>query len=198
MRAKDIMSAPVVTVRPETRVKDVAALLIEREIGAVPVVNDDEELVGIVSEADLVRLEEIPDPRMQITDVPHFAAGAPRTAAEVMTAEVIALSERAGVAEVARVMVERAIKHVPIVTNGRLVGIVARRDVLRVLARRDELIAEDLVNLLGDEALVLGRIGVDVSDGIVTLDGPEDPKDRRLAEVLARSVPGVVAVRFSD
>ena len=197
MRAKDIMSAFVITVRAEARVKDVAALLIEQEIGAVPVVNDDDELVGIVSEADLVRLEETPDPRLQITDIPHFVAPAPRTAAEVMTSDVIALSEAAGVAEVARVMVERAIKHVPIVAEGRLVGIVARRDVLRVLARRDELIAEDLVALFGDEALVLGRIGLTVSDGIVTLDGPKDPKDRHLAEVLARSVPGVVAVRFS-
>ena len=198
MRAKDIMSAPVISVRPETRVKDVAVLLIEREIGAVPVVNENDELVGIVSEADLVRLEEIPDPRQQITDLPHFVAEAPRTAAEVMTSDVIALSDGAGVAEVARVMVERAIKHVPIVSDGKLVGIVARRDVLRVLARKDELIADDLVNLFGDEALVLGRIGVGVSDGIVTLEGPKDPRDRRLAEVLARSVPGVVAVRYVD
>lgn len=123
---------------------------------------------------------------------------APRTAAEVMTSDVIALSAEAGVAEVARVMVERAVKHVPIVSAGRLVGMVARRDVLRVLARKDELIASDLETLFGHEALVLGPISVDVSDGIVTLDGPRDPRDRRLAQVLTRSVPGVVAVRFAD
>jgi CBS domain-containing protein len=99
---------------------------------------------------------------------------------------------------VARVMVERAIKHVPIVSAGKLVGIVARRDVLKVLALKDESIAADLVNLFGDEAVVLGQIGVSVSDGIVTLEGPKDPKDRHLAEVLARSVSGVVAVRFAD
>jgi CBS domain-containing protein len=192
------MSAPVITVRPDARVKEVAALLIEREIGAVPVVDESHALIGIVSEADLVRLEEIPDPRLQITDLPHFVAVAPRTAAEVMTSDVIALSDSTGVAEVARVMVERAVKHVPIVSAGRLVGIVARRDVLRVLARKDELIASDLETLFGDEALVLGRISIDVSDGIVTLDGPRDPRGRRLAQVLARSVPGVVAVRFAD
>lgn len=192
------MSAPVITVRPETRVKDVAALLIHREIGAVPVVDANDALVGIVSEADLVRLGEISDPRSQITDIPHLVAPAPRTAGEVMTSDVIALPEAAGVAEVARVMVERAIKHVPIVSAGKLVGIVARRDVLKVLARKDESIAADLVNLFGDEALVLGRIGVSVSDGIVTLEGPKDPKDRHLAEVLARSISGVVAVRFAN
>ena len=198
MRAKDIMSAPVITVRPDTRVKDVAALLIEREIGAVPVLSESGDLVGIVSEADLLRLEEAPDLRMQITDLPHFVAAAPRTADEVMSRDVIALSEGAGVSEIARVMVERAIKHVPIVSGGRLVGIVARRDLLKVLARKDELIQKDLVTVFSDEVLVLGDIAVDVTDGIVTLAGPHDPRDRRLAEVLARSVPGVVAVRFGD
>jgi CBS domain-containing protein len=198
VRAKDVMSSPVVTVRSETPLKEVAATLVDKRISAVPVVDGNGDLVGIVSEADLMTLEAEPDPRSHIIPLPHHEHHVPRTAAEVMTRHVVALHEQADVSEVAKLMLEHRIKQIPIVDGRRVVGIVARRDVLRVLARDDSDIHVELEDLLDDELLMLGRFRAEVSGGVVTLEGPRDRAGRRLAELLARSVPGVISVRFAD
>jgi CBS domain-containing protein len=198
MRAKDVMSSPVVTVRPETPLKEVAATLVERRISAAPIVDGNGDLVGIVSEADLMRLEAEPDPRSHIIPLSHHQQQVPSTAAEVMTRDVVALHQQADISEVAKLMLEHRIKQIPIVDGRRVVGIVARRDVLRVLARDDSDIHVELEDLLDDELLMLGRFRAEVSGGVVTLKGPRDRAGRRLAELLARSVPGVISVRFAD
>jgi CBS domain-containing protein len=100
------------------------------------------------------------------------------------------------VAEAARVMLERHIKRVPIVDEGRVVGIVSRRDLLRILARSDREISNELDALLSDEILMLGHLRTEVHDGVVDLYGGDDPATRRLGELLARSVPGVLEVRI--
>ncbi len=200
MRAAEIMTTGVVTVHPSTHVKDVAALLVARGINAAPVVDERGELVGIVSEADLVMLEARPDPLRHAIPVRDLGrkSDAPRTAGQVMTRQVIALPEDADVAEVARLMLERRIKQIPIVSGNRVVGIVSRRDILKVLARSDTDIHVELEDLLDDEIRMIGRFRAEVSDGVVTLRGPADADSRRLVELLARSVPGVIAVRFAD
>lgn len=200
MRAKDIMTTPVITVTPETPLKEVAALLVDRGISAVPVVGDAEELVGIVSEADLVPLETTPDPRSRIILRRWRRFRVPRTAGQVMIREVVALSEDADVSEVAWLMLEKRVKRIPIVAAGRVTGIVSRRDVIKVLARTDAEILVEVAELLDDEILMLGRFEPEVSGGVVTLTGtgPREPARRRLAELLARSVPGVIEVRFTD
>src|SRR6266545_4230334 len=170
MRVSEVMSSPVVTVAPGAHLKEVADLLVKHEISAVPVV-DDGKLVGIVSEADLVPLELAPDPRAHLAPVREPPAHIPRVVAEVMTREVVALPEGADAAEAGRLMLERGIKSIPVVREGRVVGIVARRDLLKVLAR---------------------------GDGVVELTGPPDPTARRLATLLIRGVPGVVDVRFAE
>ena len=93
-------------------------------------------------------------------------------------------------------MLERRIKSIPIVRGRRVVGIVARRDLLEVLARSDEDIARDLEALLASELGTPSPYQVTVRDGSVTLTGPADPTSRRLATLLARGVPGVVEVRL--
>src|SRR5215217_1919763 len=128
------MSSRVVTVPPDMRLKDVADLLVRHGISAVPVV-DDGELVGIVSEADLVPLELAPDPRAHLIPQTDAPVHLPKVAAEAMTREVIALPEDADAAEAGRLMLERRIKSIPIVKGRRVVGIVARWDLLEVLAR---------------------------------------------------------------
>lgn len=198
MRAKDIMTTPVFTVAPETPLKEVAALLVDRAISAVPVANEAEELIGIVSEADLVRLESTPDPRSRISPRRWRRFRVPRTAGEAMTREVVALPEDADVSEIAELMLEKRVKRIPIVAGNRVVGIVSRRDVLKVLARTDAEILGELRELLDDELLMLGRFDPEVSGGVVTLSGPSDPASRRLAEILARSVPGVIELGFAD
>jgi CBS-domain-containing membrane protein len=198
MRAKDVMSTPVITVRPDTEIKSVAALLIQHEIGAVPVVDEEDRLVGIVSEADLVELETAPDPRSRFLPVRGGGKSVPHTANEVMTTNVVALPQDADISQVARLMLERRIRQIPIVAGTRLVGIVARRDLLRVLARKDVEIGAEVEELLDDEMLMLGKFGVAVSSGVVTLRGSADRPARRLAELLTRSIPGVLGVEFVE
>jgi CBS domain-containing protein len=195
MRIRDVMSSPVVTVAPDTHLKEVADLLVRHEVSAVPVVEDG-ALVGIVSEADLVPLELAPDPRAHLAPVREPPPGVPRAVAEVMTREVVALPEGADAAEAGRLMLERRIKSIPVVQGRRVVGIVARRDLLKVLARGDEEIAGDLRTLLEEELGPPSPYRVTVRDGVVELTGPPDPTVRRLATLLVRGVPGVVEVRF--
>jgi CBS domain-containing protein len=183
------MSSPVVCVPPDLPLKEVADLLVTRGISAVPVV-DDGELVGIISEADLVPLELAPDPRAHLIPPADLPGHLPKLAAEAMTREVVALPEEADAAEAGRLMLERRIKSIPVLRGRRVVGIVARRDLLEVLARRDEDIARDLEALLASELGAPGPYRSTVRDGIVTLTGSTDPSSRRLASLLAREVPG--------
>ena len=197
MRVRDVMSSPVVTVPPDMRLKEVADLLVGHRINAVPVV-DDEALVGIVTEADLISLELAPDPRAHLAQLPDPPVGVPRVAAEIMTRPVVALAEDADAAEAGRLMLERRIRSIPVVRGRQVVGIVARRDLLEVLARSDRDIAGDLEALLAAELGAPSPYRITVRDGIVELTGPTDPTRRKLATVLTRGVPGVVEVRFDE
>jgi CBS domain-containing protein len=195
VRVREVMSSPVVCVPPDMPLKEVANLLVRCKISAVPVV-DGEELVGILSEADLIPLELAPDPRAHLAPLPELPTGMPQVIAEVMTRDVVALPEAGDVAEAGRLMLERHIKSIPIVRGRRVVGIVARRDLLKVLARNDEDIARELEALLAVELGSPGQYRVRVRDGVVDLTGPCDPIESGLATRLARGVPGVVQVRF--
>jgi CBS domain-containing protein len=191
------MSSPVVCVPPGMPLKEVATVLVTQAISAVPVV-DRGELVGILSEADLVPLELAPDPRAHLAPVPEASQPAPRTASEAMTRDVIALPEEADVADAGRLLLERRIKSIPVVRGRRVVGIVARRDLLEVLARSDEAITRDLESLLAAELGSPSPYRVTVRDGVVDLTGPTDQVDRRLVTLLARGVPGVLEVRLDE
>jgi CBS domain-containing protein len=189
------MSSPVVTVTADTTVKQAATLLVEHGFNALPVVEGD-ELVGIVTEADLVPLESTPDPRRHLALTNPGTGRLPRTVGEVMTGEVITLPPTADAAEAARLMQVSDLRSIPVTTERRVVGIVTRRDLLRVLARGDHEIHLDLTALLAEE-FPGEPVGVSVADGMVTLTFAEtlEPTERRLAELLARSVPGVLRVR---
>lgn len=197
MRVREVMSSPVVTVPPGMPLKEVARILVTRGISAVPVVEDG-ALVGILSEADLVPLELVPDPRAHLAPLPEASPPAFRIASEAMTRDVIALPEEADVADAGRLMLERRIKSIPVLRGRRVVGIVARRDLLEVLARSDEEIARDVEALLAAELGSPCPYRVTVRDGVVDLTGPPDPVDRRLATLLARGVPGVLEVRLDE
>jgi CBS domain-containing protein len=197
VRVRDVMSTPVVTVPPGMPLKEVARLLVTRGISAVPVV-DRGELVGILSEANLIPLELAPDPRAHLARLPDASQTPSRVASEAMTRDVVALPEDADVADAGRLMLEQRIKSIPVVRGRRVIGIVARRDLLEVLARSDEEIARDLEALLAAELGSPSPYRVTVRDGVVDLAGPPDPVDRRLATLLARSVPGVLEVRLDE
>jgi CBS domain-containing protein len=180
------MTSPVVTVTPDTSLKDVAALLVERGINAVPVVDAGDRLCGIVSEANLLALEAA---------APH--GGAPHTAREVMSQSVYTLAEDTDATAAARMMLRHGLKSVPVVVGDRVVGIVARRDLLRLVARGDNDVRADLEGRLKEEIALLQRLRIEVADGGVTVGGTGD-LGRQLVADLARTVPGVVEVRSGD
>src|SRR6516164_5427411 len=147
MNARDVMNKPVVTVHPDTPTREIARLLLDKHISAVPVVNDDGAAVGIVSEGDLIRPERAALAARRQSWLEILAEGEPiarelvawlhsqhHTARAVMSAPAITVGEDTELGEVARVLVNHRIKRVPVVRDGRVTGIIARGDLLRVLA----------------------------------------------------------------
>ena len=185
MRVRDVMASPVVTVAPDAALKEVASLLVERRINAVPVVDAGDRLIGIVSEADLLSLE---------TGQVAAAGGAPpHSAGEVMRQSVYTVTGDTDATAAARLMLRHRLKSVPVVDADQVVGMVTRRDLLRLLARSDEDIRADLERRVAQELEALRHAVVEVRDGVVTVDA--DGPCRQLVEQLARTVPGVVEVR---
>jgi Predicted signal-transduction protein containing cAMP-binding and CBS domains len=114
VKVKEIMTAPVITVGRDTTVPEIARLLRSRRVSAVPVVDGGGGVVGLVSEYDLL-------------------ARRGNTAADVMTTQVISVTEDTDVDEVRHLLVERRIRRVPVLSGGRMVGIVSRSDVMALL-----------------------------------------------------------------
>jgi CBS domain-containing protein len=146
MRARDIMVAPVVSVREDTSLEEVATTMLNHGVGCVPVVDQAGRLLGIVTETDFAA-----DGRgmpFSMYRVPHLyqallegdrverilATGRRMTASQIMSSPVITVEENDPASEIVRQMIERSINHVPVVRDGELVGIVARHDLLRLLA----------------------------------------------------------------
>ena len=197
MLIREVMTAPVVTVRPTDSVRAAIRTLYEHDVTAAPVLDETGRLVGIVSEMDLLRGEFDPDPRATV----RFRSGAPEpppaVVSEVMTSAVTTVTETADVASLTDVMISRKIKSVPVVRGAEVVGIVSRRDLLGVLTRSDEAIRTDVVALLTEQDPHGAGYTVEVTDGVVALTGGPAEDQRHLAERLARTVPGVVRVRRS-
>ena len=191
MRARDIMTAPVITVRPGTSIKAAAALLAEHGFTALPVLDEDDRLVGIVTEADIVRDRVPRDPRAPIHVDRSDAVPVTTTVGEVMTTPVVAMGPGTDVALLGKALLESGFRSVPIVEGSVVVGIVTRRDIVRAIARDDDTIAADVrhrLEIYGG----CGRWHVEVHGGVVSIaDEFDDETDRHVATVLAEAVPGV-------
>ncbi|PRZ03203.1 CBS domain protein [Isoptericola sp. CG 20/1183] len=194
MLAADIMTTTVATIRPTARVEDALHELGERGITALPVVDDDGRLVGIVSEEDLLADDIVPDPRSTLRRDREAATDGPaaaRRVADVMTRLVITARPNQDVARLVGTMLARGIHSVPIVMGTRVVGMLSRSDVVDALARSDERIAADVTGLLRGAGLEQCRCVV--LGGSVRLAGGS-AADLRLALALARTVAGVRSV----
>jgi len=196
MRAADLMTGHVLTARPYTTIRQAASWLSTNGFTALPVVDDDGVLVGIVTESDLIRDRFPADPRSLLSGPAngHGTAPeplAPATVGEVMSSPATALPAGTDVAEVARTMFVQRIRSLPIVDGGRVVGIITRRDLVRCLARSDAEIATDVRRRLE----VYGgphRWSVSVRQGRVAItDTRDDPVDAHVAKIIAQSVAGV-------
>lgn len=191
------MSRQVISVGPETPVKEAARLLVDNEISAMPVLDSNRRLVGIVSEADLMRIQTRPDPRSQAMPVSPSAGTSPKTVSEVMTRTVRSLQVDNEVSQAARAMLDAGIKRMPVLRGNRLVGIVSRRDLMRVIARSDESMRIEIVKRLREVGIATAESSVAVELGAVSVRLGVNDLERRLVESTLLTVPGVLEVRFA-
>jgi CBS domain-containing protein len=196
-------AAQIVSVSPETPLKEVAARMVEHRISGVPVVDERGRVLGVVSEADFVIGEtggtggEGMIARARAIASPATVA-IPRTAGEAMTSPAVTVDADETVMHAAGQIAEGGVNRLPVVDeDGRLVGIIARADIVRAFARSDEQLADEIRKDL-ERILGLGpdRVQVAVADGEVHLSGEVDTEtNAKLAAFFATRVVGVVAVR---
>jgi CBS domain-containing protein len=198
----DVMTRNVVAVRKDARFKDIVQVMRARRFSAFPVLNDDNKVVGVVSEDDLLIREGFrapgSGPRFLLRRGDRAKADG-LTAAELMTAPAITIRPEADVAQAARIMHTRHVKRLPVVTEtGRLVGVVSRVDLLVVYDRPDADIRSEILKQVIESEFVLDSLAftVTVDSGVVTVAGPLDSEDVavNLLEQIGR-VAGVVTVR---
>jgi CBS domain-containing protein len=150
MRADEIMSSPVVTVTPKTPASRIARLLLENHVSAVPVVDSAGSAIGIVSEGDLLRRDDAGRAARRAWWLEMLAEGEPlsteyvgqlrtkdQTAEEIMSAPVVTVTESTDIAELARLFSSYRIKRVPVLRDGRIVGIISRVDLLRAFDKSE-------------------------------------------------------------
>lgn len=203
MQAREVMTREVVTVGPDSSAKYAGELMADRGFAALPVLDDDQRLVGIIAEADVLHGRLPSDPRLHLRRGDDVAdATPPLLVREVMTAGVRSVEAGSDVADLARLFVDEQLRSVPVLEHGRLAGIVSRRDLLGALVRPDDAIRQDLLHLLEDYTGEPGSWQVDVTEGVATIRrtrGAPDPtaeSERRTLRSLAHTVPGVVAARL--
>jgi CBS domain-containing protein len=205
MRVQDIMTTDIVTATPEESLKDVARRLVERGISGMPVVDEDGSVVGVISETDVIAKER-PEPYdggavsrlLGRIDFEEQAKREARLVGETMSSPAITVQAFWTIPGAAELMREHAVNRLPVVRQGRLVGIVTRADLVRAFARSDDEVAAEIRDYVAFQDGLWndsGSVQVEVTAGETTLTG--NVRRRADAEVLPKLVariPGVVGV----
>ncbi len=212
LKAADVMTADVISVAPETPIRDVATQMYTRRISGVPVVDREKRIIGIVSEGDLIRHAGIVGDQRRSWWLATFTSATAlahdyikthgHIAGDVMTAPVITVAPTASLSECAKMMNQHRIKRVPVVENGKLVGIVTRGDLLQALATADVATPASV-----DDRAIRARLFAEVEtqrwahllskdivvqNGVVDIRGVVETEDERHAwRVAVENVPGV-------
>jgi CBS domain-containing protein len=216
MIASDVMVRDVKTVGPGTNVAEAARLMAQNDLSALPVVDDHEQLVGILSEADLLQREEIGTdvrrPRWIEAMTPattlaaEFAKSHGKQVKDLMSEDVITAKEDTPLAEIAAILERRRIKRIPITRDGALVGIVSRGNLIQALAsatlapsnglHQSRTIRQELLSRLKKQSWTgFGSRNVIVADGKVHLWGlVGSAAERKALVAIAEGVPGVTGV----
>jgi CBS domain-containing protein len=219
LTARHLMTAPAVTVRCDVALLEALRLMLRKGISGLPVIDSNGLLVGIVTEGDLLRRAEL-----RTDDPPgwwksffvgpgagarEYAHSHARTVSSAMQRSVIAVERRSSLSTIVELMEKHRVRRLPVIDDGRVVGIVSRRDVMRKVA---DLMSEPAPGapsdgeLAGAIALVLGRLSwvpwqnlsIEVKDGAVSLSGViTDEAQREALKVAAQTVPGVKSVMES-
>lgn len=213
MKVADVMTTEVVTVSLNNAVRQAAKLMLQHGVSGLPVLDDDNKLVGVITEGDLLRRSELgfsavadhsPGTLSNDDRARAYAKSHAWRVGDVMVEELVTVTEDASVGEAAALMQERRVKRIPVLRNGMLVGIISRADVLQaIVAAKPESIASGdeairrsiLVRLSEDTGLTDANVGVTVKDGLVHLWGDvPSAACRRAARIVAEEVPGVKGV----
>jgi CBS domain-containing protein len=202
MRVRDVMTQDVATVAPDTDLRDLAALLVEKRISGVPVVEGG-RVVGVVSERDIL-FKERPSEGLSrgvlawLMDEGDLTLKIDaRTVGEAMTSPPLTIAPSRGVADAAVTMLDENVSRLPVVDHGRLVGIVTRHDLVRAFARSDEQIRREIDSdpLVRSYWRQPNDYDVAVEKGAVTLSGKVGTKEQaKLIEAFVDRVPGVVGI----
>jgi CBS domain-containing protein len=217
MKAKDVMTSPVVTIEPDVDVLQAVRIMLQRRVSGLPVVEKDGRLVGIVTEGDFLRraetgtqrrrprwLEFLVGPGRLAQD---YARAHARKVGDVMTAEPITVDESTALDDIVKLMEKRQIKRIPVVRGSNVVGIVSRANLLHALAsvareakpaaQSDAAIRALFMDELSKQSWApVALINPVVRDGVVELWGTiTDERERAALVVAAENVPGVKAVR---
>jgi CBS-domain-containing membrane protein len=215
MKARDVMTAPVITTSPGASIKSVVETFVRHQISAAPVVDANGKLVGIISEGDLLHraeagtekrhpwwLRALMEPEVLANE---YAKAHARKVADAMTSQVVAASPDTPIHEVAALLEKHSIKRVPIVENGQLVGVVSRANLVQATAsagRALEISPSDsairdrlLADLKAQDWAHPGLLSVTVNDGVVDLWGiATSDAERKAIRLAAETTPGVRAV----
>ncbi len=214
MKAGDIMTSPVVTVRADATVADAVKLMIEHRVSGLPVVDAGNVLVGMLTEGDLLRRAELGTGRKRARwveillgpgrEADDFVREHGRRIAEIMTDRPACIADDADIADVVAMMEKRHVKRLPVLRDGKVAGVVARADVIRALAspaleiapaNDKEIRARIIETLRSQKWAPLSLIAIDVDRGEATLAGAIlDERERNALRVVAENTPGVTKV----
>jgi CBS domain-containing protein len=213
MNARDVMVQDVVTVGPDEDVAKALQLLVDHDISALPVVDGERHVIGILSEADLLHREKIGTEKHRawwleaVTPASvlalDYAKSHGRKVAELMSEDVISADEDTSLSELANILEKNRIKRVPILKDGKLVGIVSRSNLIQALASAPSQPENDQLADRGIRSAILARLAeqswtdfgernIVVTNGVVNLWGlVGSPEEHKALLALAESVPGV-------
>ncbi len=190
MRVVDLMTTDVIRVSPDTRIKEAARLMFRHRVSGLPVVDADGRLSGIITEADFLRME-----------VARNEAAEPQpveTVGEVMSSGVVTVAPDAEITEAAKMMVIQDVKRLPVVdADNKMLGIIARLDIVAVFTRPDEVIEDEIREDLLRRVLFVDPDDLDVTvlNGVVTFKGEIGTKNEaRILGELSRRLDGVMRV----
>ncbi|QIG48932.1 CBS domain-containing protein [Nordella sp. HKS 07] len=209
MRIRDLESSQVTTIGPEASVRQAAKIMLKHGISGLPVVDDDMKIVGIITEGDLIRRSELGYDKIQdfgqsgegVADPRDYVRRHSWKVGDVMTRDVVVVEEDGSIAKAARLLEKHNVKRLPVVRDGKLVGMISRCDLLRVIATS---VPEQIA--AGDEAIrrsiktrlheILGsrdaHVDIAVVDGGVRLSGQVATADERdVVQVIAENTRGV-------
>jgi CBS-domain-containing membrane protein len=217
MNASDIMVREVITTDPRASVSQVAKQLADNDISALPVVDEAGRVVGIISEADLMRRRELGSEKVRpwwleamtpaVTLAEEFARSHGKRVEELMSNRVVSATEDASLNEIASLLEKHHIKRVPILKDGKLVGIVSRSNLVQALAstkgemvtaaQTDHMVRAEIVTRLAEQQWTdFGERNIIVVNGIANLWGlVGSPSERKALTALVEGVPGVTEVR---